>query len=62
MEIFIARQPIFNAHKRLFAYELLYRGTRISNLDNTNGNRATASVLTSAFLTEGLSTISGLRP
>lgn len=62
MEIFIARQPIFNAHKRLFAYELLYRGTRISSLDNTNGNRATASVLTSAFLTEGLSTISGLRP
>jgi c-di-GMP-related signal transduction protein len=62
MEIFIARQPILNAHKRLFAYELLYRGTRLSNLDNTNGNRATASVLTSAFLTEGLSIISGLRP
>lgn len=62
MEIFIARQPIFNQHKRLYAYELLYRGTKTSNLDNTSGNRATTSVLTSAFLTEGLATISGLRP
>lgn len=62
MEIIIARQPILNAHKRLFAYELLYRGSQTSNLDNTNGSRATSSVLTGAFLTEGLSAISGLRP
>ncbi len=25
MDIFVARQPIFDAKKRVFAYELLYR-------------------------------------
>ena len=62
MDLFIARQPIFTAHRKLFAYELLYRGTKTSTLDNTSGNKATTSVLSSAFLTEGLEKISGLRP
>jgi EAL and modified HD-GYP domain-containing signal transduction protein len=62
MDLFIARQPIFTVHKKLFAYELLYRGTKTSTLSNTSGNRATTSVLSSAFLTEGIEKISGLRP
>lgn len=62
MEIYIARQPIFTAHQRLFAYELLYRGNYTSNLRNTSGNRATTSVLSSAFLTEGIDKISSSRP
>lgn len=62
MDLFIARQPIFTAQRRLFAYELLYRGTKSSRLDNTSGNKATTSVLSSAFLTEGIEKISGLRP
>ncbi len=62
MDLFIARQPIFTAHKKLYAYELLYRGTKTSSLSNTSGNKATASVLSSAFLTEGIDKISGLRP
>ena len=62
MDLFIARQPIFNIHRKLFAYELLYRGTKSSSLSNTSGNKATTSVLSSAFLTEGLEKISGLRP
>lgn len=62
MDLFIARQPIFTVHKKLFAYELLYRGTKTSSLSNTSGNKATTSVLSSAFLTEGIEKISGLRP
>ena len=62
MDIHIARQPIFTTHQRLFAYELLYRGTYTSNLRNTSGNRATTSVLSSAFLTEGIDKISSSRP
>jgi c-di-GMP-related signal transduction protein len=62
MDIFIARQPILNAHKRLFAYELLYRGTKKSTLATASGNKATTSVLSSAFLTEGIDRISGSRP
>ena len=62
MDIFIARQPILNAHKRLFAYELLYRGTKKFTLATVSGNKATTSVLSSAFLTEGIDKISGSRP
>ncbi|MDR3631772.1 MAG: HDOD domain-containing protein [Desulfocapsaceae bacterium] len=62
MDIFIARQPILNAHKRLFAYELLYRGTKRTTLNTVSGNKATTSVLSSAFLTEGIDKISGSRP
>jgi EAL and modified HD-GYP domain-containing signal transduction protein len=62
MDFFIARQPILNTHKKLFAYELLYRGTKTSHLSNTSGNKATTSVLSSVFLTEGIEKISGLRP
>lgn len=62
METIIARQPIFNHNKRLFAYELLYRGTKNLSLDNIGGERATTSLLTGAFLTEGLEKISGNKP
>jgi EAL and modified HD-GYP domain-containing signal transduction protein len=62
MDFFIARQPIFTIHKKLYAYELLYRGTTTSQLSNTSGNRATTSVLSSVFLTEGIDKISGHRP
>lgn len=62
METIIARQPIFNHSKRLFAYELLYRGTKSFSLKSIGGERATTSLLTSAFLTEGLEKISGNKP
>jgi len=62
MDIFIARQPIFNVHRKLYAYELLYRGYKDATLENINGERATTSLLSSAFLTEGIEVISGTRP
>ena len=62
MDIFIARQPVFTPQRRVFGYELLYRGTVDSSLKNTSGNKATTSVLTSAFLTEGVDKITGGKP
>ncbi len=62
MDQYIARQPILNVHKRLYAYELLYRGAETYTLDKVSGNRATASLLTSTFLTRGIDEISGMRP
>lgn len=62
MDIYIARQPIFNVHRRLFAYELLYRGTPEATLAGIDGERATTSLLSSAFITEGVEVISGSRP
>lgn len=60
MDIFVARQPILNEHKKLFAYELLYRGTDEGPL--ANGEKMTASLLSATFLTEGLDVISGSKP
>ncbi len=62
MDFYIARQPILTIHKRLFAYELLYRGYDDNTLSDVSGNKATTSLLTSAFLTEGISSISGSKP
>lgn len=62
MYVYIARQPIFNAHKGVFAYELLFRQTLGLQLGTLSGDRATTSLLSSAFLTEGIEKISGNKP
>ncbi len=62
MDFCIARQPIFNHNRRLHAYELLYRGDGEWNLDSIEGSRATSSLLSSTFLTEGIEKITGSRP
>jgi c-di-GMP-related signal transduction protein len=62
LETIIARQPIFNEKRHLFAYELLYRGGGALSLADVGGNRATSSLITSSFLTEGLDRISGNKP
>lgn len=62
MDQYIARQPILDVNKRLYAYELLYRGKGDYDLSSVSGNRATASLLSSTFLTKGIEEISGHRP
>lgn len=62
MELCIARQPIFSFNKRLYAYELLFRGNDDLSLDKTEGNKATSILLSSTFLTEGIEKISGSKP
>ncbi len=62
MELCIARQPIFSFNKRLYAYELLFRGNDDLSLEKTEGNRATSILLSSTFLTEGIEKITGSKP
>ncbi|MBA3007322.1 MAG: EAL domain-containing protein [Proteobacteria bacterium] len=62
MDFLIARQPIFNSNQKLFAYELLFRGTEGHNIDQLEGDRATTSLLSATFLTEGIDRISGFKP
>ncbi len=61
MEQFIARQPILNINQRLYGYELLYRGTPGKMLGEVSGELATASLLSSAFLTGDIEEISNNR-
>lgn len=59
MDVFVARQPIFNKKKEIFAYELLFR-TGLSNaFPDIDGSKATTSLLSSSFFTSGIERISG---
>lgn len=60
MDIFIARQPIFDRHKRLYAYEVLYR----SSMDNwypaeVESDEATHTILAHVLFNIGLDAITG---
>ncbi len=62
MDVFIARQPIFDRKKQTVAYELLFRGGLQNAMPDIDGDAATAKVLSIAFLNLGLDTLSGRRP
>lgn len=45
MDVFIARQPIFDRNDKLVAYELLFRSSLKNSYDNQDGNKATIDVI-----------------
>lgn len=54
MDIFVARQPIFDRDKKLYAYELLYRdGLKNSFNELIDDNQATGAVLENSFFSIG---------
>ncbi len=57
MEVFVARQPIFDRNQRVCAYELLYRYGPENSYNNPNGDRATSEVIANSFLVIGLETL-----
>jgi len=62
-EVFLGRQPIYDALREIQAYELLYRGAaRDTTALISDGDRASAEVMLKAFLEIGLQTVSPSRP
>lgn len=59
MDVFVARQPIFNVKKEIYAYELLFRTGMSNAFPDVDGNTATTSLLSSSFFTTGIEKISG---
>ncbi len=58
MELYVARQPIFDRNKAVVGYELLHRESEKYNEYSTpDGELATSRVITSAFLTMGLDSL-----
>ena len=57
MEVFVARQPIFNGKIEVVAYELLYRNGMLNRAEIIDDNKATTDVLTNVFLQMGIDTI-----
>ena len=49
MELLFARQPIFDLHRKVVAYELLYRSDRSNEFDGTDARLATSKVINAVF-------------
>ena len=45
MQVYVARQPIFNRNRDVIAYEILYRNTNTKTSELVDGDHATSSVL-----------------
>jgi len=54
MDVFVARQPIFNRNKKIYAYELLFRSGLSNIFPEVDGDMATSSLLSSSFFTVGI--------
>jgi len=59
VQVFIARQPILGANRRVYGYELLYRSSQKNVFDGTDGSRATTEVIANGLMTIGLSKLVG---
>lgn len=57
MDVFVARQPIFNQQRQIFAYELLFRTGMSNAFPGVDGDMATSSLLSSSFFTVGIEQI-----
>jgi len=62
MEVFLARQPIFDSGLRVHGYELLHRSCRTGAFDCTDGDSASMQVLANTLLTFGPSSVLSGKP
>ncbi|RLA92058.1 MAG: diguanylate phosphodiesterase, partial [Deltaproteobacteria bacterium] len=59
MEVFVARQPIFDHQQKVYGYELLYRSRNNDNYDETNGDRASLKVIENFLFITGIEKLTG---
>lgn len=60
-DVYLARQPIFDAHEVVFAYEVLFRHSADNVAAVDEPDRATAELLLNAFVEIGLDAIVGTK-
>ena len=58
MNVFVARQPIFNRGEQSVAYELLYRKSEINSFTHIDGDEATTDVIINGFFNIGVEELS----
>jgi EAL and modified HD-GYP domain-containing signal transduction protein len=60
MDVFLARQPIFNRNRHVVAYEILYRSGAKNTYDiDMDGDKATTSVVIDALINFGIKKLTG---
>lgn len=57
MDIFMARQPVFNKENQTIGYELLFRSGNNNVYDGTDGDKATLDVLKNSFYVIGIDNV-----
>lgn len=57
MEVYIARQPIFDRKMNIYGYELLYRSSEVNHFAEIDDDFATAELLRNSFMVFGLSNL-----
>lgn len=62
MEVFVAKQPIYNRLQEVYAYELLYRKSLDNSFPDVNGDEATADVIINSYLNIGIDELSEGKP
>ena len=55
--IYVARQPIFDLHMEVYAYEILFRNSANNSANIADGNKATSTLLTNTFVEMGIDEI-----
>lgn len=61
MEIYIARQPIFENNLEIFGYELLYRKSDKNYFEGSSDSQATVEVINNVFINMDFSKLTGNR-
>ncbi|HOL71404.1 MAG TPA: HDOD domain-containing protein [Bryobacteraceae bacterium] len=59
MDVFVARQAIFDRRLEVFGYELLFRSCRNNAYDGVDGDLASSQVISSSFYSIGIENILG---
>lgn len=60
-DVYVARQPIFDKNKHIYAYELLFRNGAANYVPDIDGDEATTTLLANTFFTIGMDTLAGGR-
>lgn len=61
-QIFVGRQPIFDAKLKVAGYELLFRSGNVDAFDGSDGNKATSLLINNALMEIGLDDLIGEKP
>lgn len=61
MDIYVARQPIFDCNNKSIGYELLFRSNLENRYTGEDGDRSTLEVINNTFLSIGFDNVIGCK-
>lgn len=62
MDVFLARQPIFDTRRNAYGYEILYRSGYSNCFSGADADEATSKVIVDTFQTFGINTLTNGKP